>query len=74
MTSQSKEQQIGEAILLSYSIVRVVIAISLVVAWRFFADSLPMDPFSRKLLGSILFIGIVFSLLLTDKNLTRFLR
>jgi hypothetical protein len=74
MTSQSKEQQIGEAILLSHSLIRFVVAVALILAWRFFAESLPIDPFSRRLLGSILLIGIVFSILLTDKSLIRFLK
>lgn len=74
MTTQSKEQEFGEAILLASSLCRFLIAISLIVIWRFFADSLPIDPLSRRVLGNLLLIGIVFTLVLTDKTLTRFLK
>ncbi|PWU00223.1 MAG: hypothetical protein C5B53_04320 [Candidatus Melainabacteria bacterium] len=74
MSDQSKDQRIGEAIFLSYSLVRVLVAVGLILAGRFFVELLPIDPSNQKLLANILSIGIVFALLITDKGLTRFLR
>jgi hypothetical protein len=74
MSDQSKDQKIGEAIFLSYSLIRILVAVCLILAGRFFVQLLPIDPASQKLLANILSIGIVFGLLLTDKGLTRFLR
>jgi hypothetical protein len=74
MSTGSKDQALGEGILLLYSLLRVLLATLLIIAWQSFACCLPLDPFSRRLVDNILLIGVVFSVLLTDKNLTRYLR
>jgi hypothetical protein len=70
----SRDQAFGEGILLLYSLFRLLLAAALIFAWHSVAACLPIDPLSRRLVDTLLVIGLTFSLLLTDKNLQRYLR
>jgi hypothetical protein len=70
----STDQALGEGILLLFSLFRLLLAAVLIVAWHSLASCLPIDPLSRRLADTLLVIGLTFSLLLTDKNLKRYLR
>jgi len=74
MTSLGKEQQLGEALLLAFSVARLLLTIGLVVAWRVCAESLPVDPLSKRLVSNSITVAIVLSFLLMDKGLRRYLR